>query len=355
MQRLEAQGPGRIQQILKIMGDGGPGLLGDLVFGGQVKVVGPVAQTQQGLGVAGEDAGADMNDIVEVDPADRQPAQVLGGADLGATQIRVVGLVGPTQKAAETAAHRILEGAQAVQVAQALVQRLVKTDDHGGGAAHARVQDGLLGGVIVFGLVFGRTVSHAEAVIEDLGPATGDPAGARGGEFGRHIGVVALGALGDEHEFGHRHLVEGEIGEALAHKGEEPGVVLHPQVGVKAPVEAHHAATKGAQGLDLGGHLLLAEQVGVRRPGEAVEGAIVAAGHTHIGVVDDGHLQEAGLARRVEASPTDRGQLLQQGVVGLLPERRGVGAIDALAGADLCGEGSEHGAPMGRRGPTGQS
>ena len=54
------------------------GLLGDLVFNGEVEVVGAVEEAFEGALVLGEDGGADAGDVVEEDAAEGEVAEVLG-------------------------------------------------------------------------------------------------------------------------------------------------------------------------------------------------------------------------------------------------------------------------------------
>ena len=61
---------------VEVEADGGAGLLGDLVFDGQVEVVGAVEEAFEGALVLGEDGGADAGDVVEVDAAEGEVAEV---------------------------------------------------------------------------------------------------------------------------------------------------------------------------------------------------------------------------------------------------------------------------------------
>src|SRR4051812_28518543 len=160
----------------KVMGDHGPRLLGDLVLGGQVEVVGAKAQAAQGVLVLGKNGGSDVKEIVKVDSADGKPAQIVARRQLLAAELVVPRLVGPAEKACQAALHLILKASQALQMIEALVQRLIEADDHGRRRAQARVEDGLLSVQVVLDGVLSRTVAPAETVVEDLGAAARHPA-----------------------------------------------------------------------------------------------------------------------------------------------------------------------------------
>jgi hypothetical protein len=143
----------------------------------------------------------------------------------------------------------------------------------------------------------------------------------------------SAGALGHEHELGHRHLVEldGVGGVAGPQLGEELGVVLDADVGVKAAVKAHQGAPEAAQGVDALTELLVGEQVAALLAGELVEGAVVAAGHADVGGVDDGHHEVGRDARRVVAAAHQGCERLELVVAGLGEEAAGLGDVGATA------------------------
>ena len=83
-------------------------------------------------------------------------------------------------------------------------------------------------------------LNDAEVIVEDLCTAAGDPAHARGLELGRSGIVRDLAHLTGEHELGDGQAVElNALPVGRANVGEHLGVVAHPQIGMKAAVEAH--------------------------------------------------------------------------------------------------------------------
>src|SRR5882757_11303562 len=95
----EAKPFGYVQDSVEGEADRCSGFLCDLVLDGKIEVVGTIRQPFQRALVLCQDGCADVRDVVEVDPAQRQVAQVLGGADLDAADLREVGLVSPAEKA----------------------------------------------------------------------------------------------------------------------------------------------------------------------------------------------------------------------------------------------------------------
>src|SRR6185312_9331485 len=129
---FKSQPAGARQQAVEIEADGGPGALGHFVLERQIKVIGAVAQPLQRAFVLGEHRGADAGNVVEINTAQSQVAQVFAGADLPASQRGAVGLVGPAEKAGQPAGF-VLEGAGALQMLPALGRRFIEADHHGGG------------------------------------------------------------------------------------------------------------------------------------------------------------------------------------------------------------------------------
>src|ERR1017187_3330639 len=81
---LEAKGARDSQYFVEIQGDCCPCGLGYFIFDGQVEIVRAVEQAFEGTLVLGEDGGADAGDVVEVNAAEREVAEILAGGDLDA-------------------------------------------------------------------------------------------------------------------------------------------------------------------------------------------------------------------------------------------------------------------------------
>jgi hypothetical protein len=100
----EAEGAGDGEDAVEVEADGGAGHLGDLVLDGEVEVVGAVEEAFEGALVLGEDGGADAGDIVEIDAAEGEVAEVFAGGYLdvrAAAEGGEVGLEGPAEEAGE--------------------------------------------------------------------------------------------------------------------------------------------------------------------------------------------------------------------------------------------------------------
>ena len=86
-----------------------------------------------------------MADVVEVDPAECDVTPVLARVDLGAAQRGAVGLVGPAEEREESLdavlEAGILEGARALEMFEAFLERLVEADHHRRGRAQHRLDD----------------------------------------------------------------------------------------------------------------------------------------------------------------------------------------------------------------------
>src|SRR5436309_1543972 len=93
-------------------------LLGDLVLDRQVEVVGAVVEGAEGVLVLRQHRRADVRDVVEEDPRERDVPPVLPRGDLAAAERRSVRLVRPAQEREETAGL-VLEIAGALQVLEA--------------------------------------------------------------------------------------------------------------------------------------------------------------------------------------------------------------------------------------------
>ena len=65
-----------VEELVEVEADGGSGFLGDFVFDGEVEVVGAVEEAFEGALVLGEDGGADAWNVVEINAAEREVAQV---------------------------------------------------------------------------------------------------------------------------------------------------------------------------------------------------------------------------------------------------------------------------------------
>ena len=95
--------------------------MGDFVFDGEVEVVGAVEEAFEGALVLGEDGGADARDVVQVNAAEGEVAEVFAGGDFDAAELGEVGFEGPAEEAGEGAAvavgdEGVLEGAGAFEV-----------------------------------------------------------------------------------------------------------------------------------------------------------------------------------------------------------------------------------------------
>ena len=131
----EAERAGDVEDAVEVEVDGGSGFLGDFVLDGDVEVVCTVEEAFEGALVLGEDGGADARDVVEVNAAEGEVAEVLGGGDLDVVERGAErggpGLEGPAEEAL-LAADLVLKAAGAVEVLDALVDGFVEADDHGG-------------------------------------------------------------------------------------------------------------------------------------------------------------------------------------------------------------------------------
>src|SRR5580692_10359033 len=100
---LEAQTAGGVQHLVEVEADGCAGGLGDLVFNGQVEVVGAVEQAFESALVLGQDRGADAGNVIKVNAAQSEVAEVFASGDLDAAELREVWFVSPAQEAGEAA------------------------------------------------------------------------------------------------------------------------------------------------------------------------------------------------------------------------------------------------------------
>ena len=112
------------------MGDGRTGNSGDLVLRREIKIIGSKGEGRHGALVLGENAGSDVNEIVEKYTTDRHPSEVLLRFNFDTTEWRVVRFVGPDQKTPEGASHFILKRPEPTQMQHPLIERLVKADGH---------------------------------------------------------------------------------------------------------------------------------------------------------------------------------------------------------------------------------
>ena len=83
----EAEGAGGGEEVVEVEADGGAGELGDFVFDGEVEVIGAVEEAFEGALVLGEDGGTDAGDVVEVNAAEGEVAEVFAGGDLDASEL----------------------------------------------------------------------------------------------------------------------------------------------------------------------------------------------------------------------------------------------------------------------------
>src|ERR1039458_1154518 len=331
----EAEGAGGCEEFVEVEADGGAGELGDFVFDGQVEVVGAVEQAFEGALVLGEDGGADAGDVVEVNAAEGEVAEVLGGGDLDAAELGEVRLVGPAEEAGERAVRAaggderggnegVLEGSCAFEVLDALFDGFVEADDHGGGGAQAGLDQRALGGEVFGDGVLEFAVAAAEVLGQNLRAAAGDPANASLFEPLGCRQVAEVGVVGEVHEFGDGERVELQaFAVALADGAEEIAVVIERKMGVEAAIEADQVAAHGQQFIQFGEHLVVGEDVAALLPGQLVEGAVVALGDAHVGVVDDAHYQVGAGSRIVETRPHLAGERAHVGVARLPPEGKG--------------------------------
>ena len=128
------------EDAVEVEGDGGARFLCHFVFDGEIEVVGSVAEAFERALVLGEHRGADARNVVEINAGEREVAQVFLRCDLDATELREVGLEGPAEEALQATAECtdfVLKGAGAFEMLDALVERLVEADDHGGCSVEA--------------------------------------------------------------------------------------------------------------------------------------------------------------------------------------------------------------------------
>src|SRR5690349_20960674 len=100
---LVAEPPRDREQALEVEVDRRARFLRDLVLDRQVEVVGAEIERAEGLLVLGQHRGADVLDVVEEDPRERDPAPVLARRDLAAAEGRAVRLVRPAEEREEAA------------------------------------------------------------------------------------------------------------------------------------------------------------------------------------------------------------------------------------------------------------
>ena len=85
--RLESEAARHVQNSVEVEADGGAGLLGHLVLDGQVEVVRSVEQALQRALVLREDGGANARDVVQVNAAQREMAQIFAWRDLDVAEL----------------------------------------------------------------------------------------------------------------------------------------------------------------------------------------------------------------------------------------------------------------------------
>ena len=220
----------------------------------------------------------------------------------------------------------------------ALVERFVEADDHGGCGVEAGFEDGALRGEVFRDGVFEFGVTAAEVLGEDLRASAGDPAHACVFEARGGFGVRELRVVGEVEELGDGERVELEcVAVAVTNGGEEVAVVVERQMRVEAAIECGEVAAEREQLIELREDRFLGEDVAALLTGELVEGAVVALGDADVGVVDDAHHHVGGAVGGMEAGADLCGEVAEFGVGGVLPEVAGVGGRDALAAVDLCG------------------
>src|SRR5215468_11451956 len=108
---LVAEPPRDREQAFEVELDPRAGLLRDLVLDRQVEVVGAEVERAESLLVLRQHRRADVLDVVEEDPAQRDPAPVLLRRDLAAAERGAVRLVRPAEER-EQATGLVLEVAR---------------------------------------------------------------------------------------------------------------------------------------------------------------------------------------------------------------------------------------------------
>ena len=211
----EAEGAGGGEELVEVEADGGAGELGDFVFDGEVEVVGAVEEAFEGALVLGEDGGADAGDVVEVNAAEGEVAEVLAGGDLDAAELGEVGLEGPAEEAGEARcgvgpaamswswkarvrSRCSMRSSMVSSKPMTMVAEVRRPASTRARWAAKYCGDG----------VFEFAVAAAEVFGEDLGAAAGDPADACGFEALGGGGVVEIGVVGEVHELGDGEGVE---------------------------------------------------------------------------------------------------------------------------------------------------
>src|SRR5439155_26114128 len=104
------------------------------------EVVRAVVKRAESVFVLRQHRRADVLDVVEKDPRQRDPAPVLPRRDLPAAERRAVRLVRPAEER-EEAAPTVLEVASPLQVFEALVEGLVEADHHRRGGVQTSLND----------------------------------------------------------------------------------------------------------------------------------------------------------------------------------------------------------------------
>ena len=203
--------PGSGKDAFKIVSYGSSGFLGDFVLCGQVKVIGSIAQTFQGLLVLGEDGGADVRDVVQEYAANCQPSEVLTRGKLCSPQFVVPWLVRPAKKTWQLARGIVLERTEGLQVIQSFIESFVKADHLGRSRPQPGAKYRLLRLEVVGNLVLAGAVSCPESVVEDLRAATSDPSRTRRLQQASPLIVGQPAQLARKHEFSDGHLEEFKV------------------------------------------------------------------------------------------------------------------------------------------------